>query len=155
MRMIKGLRFTLLLPGLKAQTQKTAFRDIAGRAAPLCGLGPDVLYDLFWKKEQLVTSGIGQGVSVMDIRAAGIRKDVLVLGTFDHDIDFDALDGSPVDLFAAVISPFSDGPRHLQRLAAVTRLLRNSQICGALRDAKDEDTMRVLLMPSQRWMEAA
>ncbi len=52
-------------------------------------------------------------------------------------IDFEALDGLPVDLIFLLIAPESAGADHLKALAMIARVLRDAESGGAIaRDAR-------------------
>ncbi len=155
MRSVKELEFDLFLARVKAKTQGRAFEVLAEQAASLCGTEASVLRKVFARRLSERTFGMGEGISIFDVKSDDIKRPVLAMLTFDNDIDFNALDNRPVNVMAAVISPRSSGPFHLQRLASVSRVLRSQDLCDALRDARDEDALRVLFMPSQDWMIAA
>ncbi len=155
MKAQKELHFDLYKANMKLQTQDKVFEALAQDVQSLCGAPSSVLLDIFKVRLAQRTFGMGDGVAIFDVKSTVIKKPVMVMATFDQEIDFDALDGRPVDVMAAVISPLDDVSTHLQCLASVSRLLKCEGLCQALRDAKDEDAMRVLFMPSQDWMVAA
>ena len=155
MKIQKELNFELYLPNIKVQTQDKAFELLSKEVQALCGVQAAILLDVFKIRLAQRTFGMGDGIAIFDVKSSVIKKPALVIGTFDQELDFDALDGKPVDIMVAVISPLDDSAAHLQRLASVARLLRCADLCQALRDAQDEDAMRVLFMPSQDWMVAA
>jgi PTS system nitrogen regulatory IIA component len=155
MKIQNNIRFDMYMPNIKAQTQARIFEVLAEDLQDLCGAQSSVLMDIFNVRLSQRTFGMGDGVAIFDVKSTAIKRPVMLISTFDQDIDFDALDGRPVDIMAAVISPISDGSAHLQRLAGVSRLLKCDDLQQALRDAEHEDAMRVLFMPSQDWMIAA
>ena len=155
MKIQNNIRFDVYMPNIKAQTQDRVFEILAEDLQDLCGAPASALMDVFKVRLSQRTFGMGDGVAIFDMKSTVIKRPVMLISTFDQNIDFDALDGRPVDIMAAVISPFDDGPSHLQRLASVSRLLKCDDLQDALRDAGDEDAMRVLFMPSQDWMMAA
>ncbi|MCB1783016.1 MAG: PTS sugar transporter subunit IIA [Alphaproteobacteria bacterium] len=155
MGMLQSLRFDLLIPKVRVQNEKMPIDVLAAGMAPVCGIDLSVLSDLMRDEISQMPCGIGQGVAVLDVRSAKVRRPGIGMAVLNQGISLEGADDVPVDVLAVVLSPFSDGPLHLQRVAAVTRLLRNEELCDALRDAPDVDTMRILLMPSQRWMRAA
>ncbi|MGH1456086.1 MAG: PTS sugar transporter subunit IIA [Alphaproteobacteria bacterium] len=155
MKTQKELNFDFYLPKMKVQTQNRAFDVLAEEVQSICGVQSSVLFDIFKVRLAQRSFGFGDGVAVFDVKSSAIKKPALVIATFDHDVEFESLDDKPVDIMAAVISPLSDGPTHLQKLAVVSRVLRCHDLRQALRDAKNEDEMQVLFMPSQDWMMAA
>src|SRR5690349_21838817 len=67
----------------------------------------------------------------------------------DRPIDFEALDGQPVDLVFLLLAPEGAGADHLKALARVARLLRDATVARKLRDSRDAEALyAVLAMPS-------
>ena len=60
-------------------------------------------------------------------------------------MDFEALDGQPVDLIFLLLAPESAGADHLKALARVARLLRDPEIANKLRESRDADAMYAVL----------
>jgi PTS system nitrogen regulatory IIA component len=60
-------------------------------------------------------------------------------------IDFDAVDGQPVDILFALLAPADSTSEHLRALARVARLLRQSSLREQLRQARTVDTVYALL----------
>ncbi len=155
MNISKGLYFDRLLIDLKAQNQRQAFDVLAKESATLTQGNAERIRNAFQSRLEERTFGMGNGLSIFDIKSPAINKPVLIMARFEQELDFNALDGRPVDLMAAVISPQNNVSEHLQKLAYISRVLRSEDLCAALRDAPNEDAMTVLFMPSQDWMIAA
>lgn len=62
-----------------------------------------------------------------------------------HAVDFDAVDGKPVDLVFMLIAPEDSGAEHLKALARVARVFRREDIRRALRAAPDADAAYAIL----------
>lgn len=140
---------------LKAQTQKKVFQDLAQTISYQCLCDPLTLMKVFDNRLSERTFGMEAGVAVFDVQSSYVQKPVLVLATLENMVDFKALDGNPVNIVAAVISPKTEGAFHLQKLSWISRLLKNEQLCNALRSAREVDAMRVLFLPDQEWIIAA
>jgi PTS system nitrogen regulatory IIA component len=68
----------------------------------------------------------------------------------ERSIDFEALDGQPVDLIFLLLAPEAAGADHLKALARVARLLREPEIERKLRESSDADALyAVLAMPRE------
>ncbi|MCB1592288.1 MAG: PTS sugar transporter subunit IIA [Alphaproteobacteria bacterium] len=151
----------LLLPShvftdLKAQTRRKCLMEIAECVSQQAsGLDPTVLGRALCRKEVLRTSAMGQGVAILDLQSARVKGPLFFMAVLDHKVDFKAPDGEGVDLVAFVLSPHEDGPVHLQRIAALSRMMRDQGLCQSIREARDPDAIRLLLMsPEQRLFAA-
>lgn len=145
----------LYLPSMKGQTQKKIFQDLAEALSAHCVAPAPILEKVFDKRLSERTFGMEAGVAVFDVQSSLVKRPALVIASFESRVDFNALDGNPVDVMAAVVSPSGEAGRHLQKLSWVSRLLKNEVLCCGLRSARDEDAMRVLFLPDQEWMMAA
>ncbi|MCL4678374.1 MAG: PTS sugar transporter subunit IIA [Alphaproteobacteria bacterium] len=141
--------------GLKAQTRRKCLHEIAVRIAAVTRLDAVIMARLFNKKEIKRSSAIGGGVAVIDLQSIRLQKPFFCLAVLDHGADFRAPDGEKVDLIACVLSPHADGPVHLQRISSISRLLRDQTLCQAVREAKDPDAIRLLLMSPESRLYAA
>ena len=63
----------------------------------------------------------------------------------DRPVDFDALDGQPVDLIFLLLAPEAAGADHLKALARVARLLRDGETVRKLRDSRDAEALYAVL----------
>ncbi len=155
MAISRQIHFDLYLARVKAQSKHRAFEILAEEASPLAMTSCDELINVFEKRMSERNAGVGGGVAVFDVKSPYIQKPVTALVTLDQAVEYGASDHAPVDVIAAVLSPLSFGPKHLQKLAGVSRLMRSDDLCEAMREAKDIDALRVLFMPNQGWMVAA
>jgi PTS system nitrogen regulatory IIA component len=63
----------------------------------------------------------------------------------ERPIDFESLDGQPVDLIFLLLAPESAGADHLKALARVARLLREPETVARLRESNDADAVYAVL----------
>jgi nitrogen PTS system EIIA component len=67
----------------------------------------------------------------------------------ERPVDFEALDGQPVDLVFLLLAPEGAGADHLKALARVARLLRDPEVARKLRASNGAEAIyAVLAMPS-------
>jgi PTS system nitrogen regulatory IIA component len=63
----------------------------------------------------------------------------------ERPIDFESLDGQPVDLIFLLLAPEGAGADHLKALAQVARLLRDPDVAGKLRESRDAEALYAVL----------
>ena len=88
------------------------------------------------KREQLGSTGTGGGIAIPHARIAGIGKPFGILARLSTGIDFEAIDGRPVDLIFLLLLPAAAEKEQLSALAAVARTLRNPKSMRSLRAAR-------------------
>lgn len=123
----------LIFPDLPATDPAGVLRALAERVARH-GLVPsgEELFQRLWEREQLGSTGIGQGVAIPHCKLKGLKSGVVAVGMVLAGIDFGAVDGQPVKVFFLVVSPAESPAIHLQVLAAISRWIRADQHAGRL-----------------------
>ena len=113
-------------------------KALAGRAASALGLPADDVAREIEKRDELGSTGIGSGVSIPHARFREVKKPFGLLVRLKHAIEFDAIDGQPVDLVFLLVLPASSQLDQLNALAAVARKLRDPEVLRKLRAATNE-----------------
>ena len=96
-------------------------------------------------REQLGSTGIGQGLAVPHAKHNSVGDLVAAFGRSKKGIDFDSLDGEPVYLVFLLLSNKEASGQHLEALAYITKLLRDDLFCRFLREAKNVEEVVELL----------
>jgi mannitol/fructose-specific phosphotransferase system IIA component (Ntr-type) len=80
------------------------------------------------KREERMPTGIGHGIAVPHAIVGEGEQIVGVLGLMDPPVDFGAPDGEPARLVILIATPENQKQRHLEVIAAITRMLQHEQI---------------------------
>jgi PTS system nitrogen regulatory IIA component len=111
--------------------------DLAGRAAAIVDLEPDLILAELQKREELGSTGMGGGVAIPHARFHHLRKPFGMLVRLKKPIEFDAVDGKRVDTVALLLLPDVHEGERLGALACYARKLRDPVVMTALRRALD------------------
>jgi PTS system fructose-specific IIC component len=87
------------------------------------------------KRESVMSTGIGGGIAIPHALTNDIEHLVIVFGRTDRPLDFQALDGQPVDLVFMLVGPKSAASLYVKLLARVSRLLQSESFKERLRQA--------------------
>ncbi len=96
-------------------------------------------------REELGSTGIGQGVAVPHTRHPTVDRLLGTVARSRHGVDFAALDGEPVDIFFLLISPPNQPGDHLRALENISRHLKDERFVNFLRQAKTREAIVDLL----------
>jgi nitrogen PTS system EIIA component len=88
-------------------------------------LPADAIERVLVEREQLQSTGIGEGVAIPHGAMAQLENQCAALLIVPNGVEFQAIDGDKVTLLFAVIGPKRATGEHLKTLARVSRLLRN------------------------------
>lgn len=138
-----------IVPALNVTSKKQVLQELATKAAALTGQSERAILETLQQRERLGSTGVGNGIAIPHGKLPKLGKLFGLFVRLDRPIDFDALDGQPVDLIFLLLAPESAGADHLKALARVARLLRDGEVARKLRDSRDADALyAVLAMPS-------
>lgn len=132
-------------PSLKAKNKKQLLQELAARAARLTGLEEREIFDTLLQRERLGSTGLGQGVAIPHGKIPGLKHIVGLFARLATPIDFDAVDGEPIDIVFLLLAPEGAGADHLKALARISRLLRERHALDKLRGAKDQSALYAIL----------
>lgn len=117
----------------------------------------DVLYDAgrlndkelykeeILKRESLSSTGIGEGIGIPHGKTSAVKKASLALGIFRDGVDFDSLDGAPVNIVFMIAAPEGANNEHLETLSRLSVLLMNPEFKEGLLSSKvPEDVFSLL-----------
>lgn len=137
-----------VIPALKVNTKKQAIQELAAKAAQLTGLNERALFEALLQRERLGSTAVGNGIAIPHSKLPKLGHLFGLFARLDRPIDYEALDGQPVDLIFLLLAPESAGADHLKALARVARLLRDQDVVQRIRQSTDAAAIyAVLAMP--------
>jgi PTS system nitrogen regulatory IIA component len=139
-----------IIPALKVNGKKQAIQELSARAAKLTGQNERLIFETLTQREKLGSTGVGAGIAIPHGKLPKLEKIFGLFARLERPIDFESLDGQPVDLVFLLLAPEGAGADHLKALARIARLLREADVVAKLRDTRDADAIyAVLTMQSQ------
>jgi len=122
---------------LGSRNKDDLLRELVELATPQCDpAGVEAILASVREREQLLSTGIGAGVAIPHGKTPIIDQLIMAAGVTAQPVDFDALDGQPVELFFLLIGPESASGAHIKVLSRISRLLRREQLRSRLREAR-------------------
>jgi nitrogen PTS system EIIA component len=134
---------------VRASDKARLLRQLSAQAASGLGLDPDEVSNLIIKREELGSTGVGNGVALPHARFPGLKAAFGLLARLRHGIDFEAIDDRPVDIVFLLLLPETGDGAQLNALASVARALRDPDALRRLRRASDAQAVyRAIADPS-------
>ena len=124
--------------GSKKRILEIASQHIAEQLSELTA--EDIFSGLI-NRERLGSTGIGEGVAIPHCRLAGCTQPIGFLIQLANPIDFDAIDGNPVDLLFVLLVPEEACEEHLQTLGNLAELFSQPAFRDALRSALSDQAL--------------
>jgi nitrogen PTS system EIIA component len=120
---------------VRAMNKPGLLKDLAARAAVAVRLPPAMVAAEIQTRDELGSTGIGRGVAIPHARLREIARPFALVARLRNPIEFDAVDGQPVDLVVLLLLPAASQLDQLNALAAVARRLRDTAVLGKMRSA--------------------
>ena len=137
-----------ILVDLQATTKEPTIREIVqslATAGTLAEADTDGVARAILNREELGSTGIGQGVAVPHTRHPKADRLIGTVAISRKGVDFAALDGDPVDIFFLLVSPPNQPGDHLRALENISRHLKDEKFVSFLRQAKTREQVIELL----------
>ena len=97
------------------------------------------------EREAVLSTGIGYGVAIPHGKTGLLSELRMAAGRSVEPMEFDALDGLPVQLFFLLIGPEAAAGPHIKALSRISRIVRQDDVRAELIAAPDAQTfMRIL-----------
>lgn len=101
-------------------------------------------------RERLGSTGIGQGVAIPHARSPHCKEPTASFLKLAEPVDFDAVDGEPVDLVFVLLVPEEADDAHLALLGQVAGIMNDAPTRAALRRAESQQELHSLLIEAIR-----
>jgi PTS system nitrogen regulatory IIA component len=149
------LALNAVVPALKVNSKKQVLQEISDRASHVLGLGEREIFDILLQRERLGSTGVGNGIAIPHGKLAKLPNLFGLFARLDRPIDFEAIDGQPVDLVFLLLAPETAGADHLRALSRIARVLRDPIIVQKLRATRDAAALHAILCAEQASSNAA
>jgi len=94
------------------------------------------LFDGMKHREDTMSTGIGMGIGLPHTTNHEVDSLTILLIRLADPIDFDAIDGMPVDIVLSLVIPEHETMLHIQILAGISRLCQNNSFIHAVKEAE-------------------
>ncbi len=102
------------------------------------------VFERLLERERLGSTGLAGGVALPHARMPGIKQCRGAFLRLAEPVEFDALDGEPVDLVFALLVPENANEEHLQLLARLAGMFNEERLRQRLRSAESEEALDIL-----------
>ena len=131
---------------LPSGNKRSLMKQLAELAGQRLEIEPSVVLAGLNEREQLGSTGFGQGVAIPHAKIDGLAKIYGLFARLSDPVAYKAIDGRPVDLVFLLLSPPDAGAEHLKALAAVSRVTRDAATLERLRGARSRDALAAVLV---------
>src|SRR5262249_53048378 len=148
MKLLDFVSREAILVDLQATEKEAAIREVVYSlrdAGSLTDGDVESVIRAILNREELGSTGIGQGVAVPHTRHPKVDRLVGTVALSRKGVDFAALDGEPVDILFLLVSPPNQPGDHLRALEKISSQLKNERFVSFLRQARNRRDVEELL----------
>lgn len=113
------------IPRMSASSRREAIVELAQVASSPAGLDAVEVAADVWAREEMLHTGIGNGIAVPHARMAGLTTPVVAVGLSETGVDFDSPDGEPAHIIILILTGRDDHGAQIELLSAIGRSFRN------------------------------
>ncbi len=142
---LEFLRPEAVVPALRVNGKKQVLQELSAHAARLTGLDEREVFETLLQRERLGSTGIGDRIAIPHGKLPRLDRLFGLFARLEKPIDFEAIDGEPVDIIFLLLAPEAAGADHLKALARVARVLRDAGVRDRIRAARDASALYAVL----------
>ncbi|MFX3647509.1 MAG: fructose-specific PTS transporter subunit EIIC [Paenibacillus sp.] len=122
-----------MIMDLQATTKDEAIDELIASLSRSGRINDPVLFkEMIYKREAESSTGIGGGIAMPHAKTTAVNEPTVVFAKSRKGLDFEALDDQPAHVFFMIAAPEGAGNTHLRTLAALSRLLIDSDFISQL-----------------------
>lgn len=106
----------------------------------------DRTINFMYKKEEIITSGLGYGVAFPHVRTSEVEENKLIFAISKTGLNYYALDNKPVHLLTMFLTPISKNEKYLNLLSLFTKVSRLSMYTVLLLESRKEEEFKKKLI---------
>jgi len=124
---------------LKSTTKADALEELIQAAKNFSeNITLEELRKAVWEREEMMSTGIGQGIGIPHVRLPGLEKITMAVGISREGIaDYESLDNKPVHVIVLIAVPQGQHELYIRLLAEIVGILKREDIRRAIIEAKD------------------
>ena len=109
----------------------------------------DTLFESLVAREKLGSTGFGDGIAIPHCRLIGCTAPISAVLHLETAVDFDAIDGEPVDLLFVLLVPEEATDEHLELLRQIAGIFEQDDVRERLRNAPDSNALYQTVLNAQ------
>lgn len=136
MNIISLLNEETVLPDLEVSNKKEALDElVASFSDRVDEQEIEAIRKAVFDREDIMSTGVGKGLAIPHGKADGIKDNYAAFALLQNAIDYEAIDGEPVNMIFLLVGPQSSNRFHIKMLSRISRLMNNNSFREKLTDS--------------------
>ncbi len=141
MRLTELIQPDRIILGLRAGDKAQALTEMAKRASAHLPIEAAAIFTALEARERLGSTGFGRGFALPHVRIERLQTPFSLLVRLARPVEYEAIDGKPVDVLFLLLLPAEKATDHVAALAAVSRSMRDDTILRMIRKAGNSSAL--------------
>jgi len=124
-RFVQFMKQKSFIANMTAVTRNEAIAELAKDLAASAGLNEAEIVKAVMEREEIIPTGIGDGVAIPHARIASLTTPIVALGMSEAGVDFDSPDGRPSHLIFMILAPEHDNGAQIEILADIAKTFKD------------------------------
>ena len=125
------------LVNFNASSKKHVLAELSKLAEKNLNVSSRTILENLTKREKLGSTAVGNGIAIPHCRVPNCEEIIGSLITLEGFVDYDSVDGKPVDLIFVLIVPEEKKEDHIETLSVIAERFNNVNFCDTLRRAQN------------------
>ncbi len=147
MKITEILNKETLAVRVKAKNKEESLKilvDIAAKSGKIIDL-EKALQEVF-AREEVMSTGVGEGIALPHAKTNAVESQIAACITLEEPIDFDSLDGEPVNILFLLLGREDNVGAHLRMLSKISRLMNNDSFKAQLISANSVEQLEKIFV---------
>jgi len=106
------------------------------------------------EREKIMSTGVGNGFAIPHGKTNMVTEMIAAFGVLKNPIEFEALDGNPVNLIFLIVGNENEVAKHIKMLSRVSRIMNQEDIRLKLANSNSsEDIFRIFELQDSKYSE--
>ncbi|MDH7605007.1 MAG: PTS sugar transporter subunit IIA [Melioribacter sp.] len=140
MKICDILKKDKIIPSMKGRTKFDLINELVDlfkddeRVIDLEGMRQSVI-----EREKIMSTGVGKGFAIPHSKSNSVNEIIAAFGKLDEPVDFQALDGQPVNLIFLLVGRENLVGPHIKLLSRISRMMNRDEFRENLAKAQTAD----------------
>jgi len=113
---------------MRATNVREAIRELSARAAAVTGIDYETIDGSVWRREQIVSTGMGDELAVPHARLDELDEPQLIIGRSPTGIDFNSAAGDEAQIICLLLTPSEGHESHLMMFDLIARAFHDAGV---------------------------
>ncbi|GBG94554.1 fructose-specific PTS system IIA component [Ligilactobacillus salitolerans] len=127
------------------QSEEEILKTLAEKASDLGATKkPKKVYKDYLRREKESTTGFGNGIAIPHAKSKSVLRPTILFARSENQVEWNALDGKPVNNWISILVPEEDSQVHLNLLAKLSRNLVHEEFVAGLKQGSQSEVYQLI-----------